>query len=68
MLAIRLSAEHKRCKRVFQVGTVVSDQFSELAVAYNSTREALVGSIRFESFSKDKNDVRIDVHEKNRLE
>ena len=42
-LAIRLSVEHKRCKRAFRVETVVNDQFSVRAVAYNNTREAVVG-------------------------
>ena len=49
-LAIRLSVEHKRCKTVFRVETVVNDQFSGLAVACNNNREALVGN--------DANDVR----------
>ena len=43
MLAIRLSAEHKRCKRVSLVGTVVNDQFSGPVVACSNTTGAVFG-------------------------
>jgi len=41
-LATHLLAEHKRYKKVSRVETVASDQFSALAVAYNSIQEASV--------------------------
>lgn len=39
-LAERLLEERRRCKTVFQVGTLINGLSSKRAVAYNSMKEA----------------------------